>query len=60
MSIRLGGHRQEINAQKQVFATGMREAGVDMTRWLVAKHQHPDRLIRIEGREDLQLQVTDR
>ena len=53
-------HRQEIDQQKQVFATGMREAGVDMTRWLVAKYQHPDRLIRIEGREDLQLQVTDR
>ncbi len=53
-------HRQEIDRQKQVFATGMREAGVDMTRWLVARYQHPDRLIRIEGREDLQLQVTDR
>lgn len=52
--------RQELDRQKQAFAGGMREAGVDVTRWLVARYQHPDRLIRIEGREDLQLQVADR
>lgn len=52
--------RQELDRQKQVFAGGMRDAGVDVTRWLVARYQHPDRLIRIEGREDLQLQVADR
>jgi len=54
------GQRQELDQQKQTFATGMREAGVDMTRWLVARYQHPDRLIRIEGRENLQLQVAER
>lgn len=52
--------RQDLDRQKQAFATGMGQAGVDVTRWLVARYQHPDRLIRIEGRDDLQLQVTDR
>jgi hypothetical protein len=52
--------RQDLDRQKQTFATGMAQAGVDVTRWLVARYQHPDRLIRIEGRDDLQLQVTDR
>ncbi len=52
--------RQELDRQKQAFASGMREAGVDMTRWLVARYQHPDRLIRIEGRDDVQLQVAER
>lgn len=54
------GQRQELDRQRQVFAAGMREAGVDMTRWLVARYQHPDRLIRIEGRDACQLQLTDR
>jgi hypothetical protein len=52
--------RQELDQQKQAFATGMAQAGVDVTRWLVARYQHPDRLIRIEGRDDVQLQMTER
>jgi hypothetical protein len=48
-------HRQE-----QAFAAGMREAGVDVARWLAARRRHPDRQIRIAGRADLQAQVAER
>ena len=51
--------RHETDNQRLAFAGGMRDAGVDVTRWLVARYQHPDRLIRIEGRENLQLQLTE-
>lgn len=54
------GQRQELDRQKLAFSAGMKEAGVDLTRWLVARYQHPDRLIRIEGRENMQLQVAER
>ncbi len=40
----------------------MREAGVDLARWMVARYRHPDRLIRIEngnGKDQVQLQMTD-
>lgn len=50
--------RQETDRQRSTFAAGMRDAGVDVTRWMVARYQHPDRLIRIEGRENLQLQMA--
>ena len=43
-----------------VTSPGTASTGVDVTRWLVARYQHPDRLIRIEGWDDLPLQVTDR
>ena len=49
--------RTDLDRQRIGFIAGMREAGVDPTRWLVARYQHPDRLIRIEGRENVQLQV---
>lgn len=51
--------RQETDAQKILFAGGMREAGVDMTRWLVARYQHPDKVVRIEGGEAVQVQVGE-
>ena len=53
-------HRQELDRQRLAYTTGMREAGVDLTRWMVARYQHPDRLIRIEGgRDNLQLQMAE-
>jgi len=53
-------HRQELDRQRLAYTTGLREAGVDLTRWMVAKYQHPDRLIRIEGgRDNLQLQMAE-
>jgi hypothetical protein len=42
-------HRHARDAQKLTLAEGMHAAGVDLTRWFVARYQHPDRLIRIEG-----------
>lgn len=35
----------------------VRGTEVDMTRYLVAQYQHPDRLIRIEGHDAPQLHV---
>lgn len=53
------GHRRDSDAQRQAFAAGMGAAGVDLTRWLVARCRSPDRLIRVEGREAVQLQVAE-
>lgn len=50
--------QQELDRQKQIFTAGMREAGVDVTRWLVAPYQNPDRLIRIEGNQSPNLQLS--
>ncbi len=35
----------------------MREMQVDLTRYLVAQYQHPDRLIRISGDRDTPLHL---
>lgn len=41
--------RGELDALRLRYATSLRDAGVDLTRWLVARYRQPDRLIRIEG-----------
>lgn len=52
--------RAASDQQRLAFTSGMRAAGVDLTRWLVARYQHPDRLIRVEGGEPVQLHLNDR
>jgi hypothetical protein len=42
-------HRIARDGQRVTFIGGMHAAGVDPTRWLVARYQHPDRLIRIDS-----------
>lgn len=49
--------RQELDRQRLAWHQGLREAGVDLTRWLVARSQRSDRLIRIEGGRDSNLQL---
>lgn len=45
------------NQERTVFLQTVRALEVDMTRYLVAQYQHPDRLIRIDGKETPQLHV---
>ncbi len=47
--------QQALNQEKTKALGSMREMQVDLTRYLVAQYQHPDRLIRIAG--DSQSQV---
>jgi hypothetical protein len=52
--------RAEFDRLRLAYVGGMREAGVDLTRWMVARYQHPDRLIRIEnGHDKVQLQMAE-
>lgn len=45
-------HRQLADRQRLTFLEGMATLKVDMTRYLVAQYQHPDKLIRITAGED--------
>ena len=42
-------HLRNKNAEEAGVLRGMNEMQVDLTRYLVAQYQHPDRLIRIAG-----------
>lgn len=42
-------HKEEMNGADLAHLDAMRNLGVDLTRYLIAQYQHPDRLIRIEG-----------
>ena len=44
-------HERAKNAERSATLQSMREMEVDLTRYLVAQYQHPDRLIRIDGGE---------
>jgi hypothetical protein len=44
--------RRAVNAERAAFLERMRGMEVDLTRYLVAPYQNPDRLIRIEGNGD--------
>ncbi|MBN1911636.1 MAG: hypothetical protein JW818_17980 [Pirellulales bacterium] len=50
-------HRQALNQEKSKYLSAMREMQVDLTRYLVAQYQHPDRLIRISGDSPAQLHM---
>lgn len=45
-------HEHAKNAERAASLREMRELQVDLTRYLVAQYQHPDRLIRIDGGAD--------
>jgi hypothetical protein len=52
--------RVEFDRLRLAYLGGMRETGVDLTRWMVARYQNPDRLIRIEnGHDKVQLQMAE-
>jgi len=52
-------HQQAINEDKAKHLASMREMQVDLTRYLVAQYQHPDRLIRISGDNGAQLHLHE-
>lgn len=48
-------HKQATNEEQSRFLATMREMQVDLTRYLVAQYQNPDRLIRISGDNEARL-----
>jgi len=50
-------HQQALNQEKANYLGSIREMQVDLTRYLVAQYQHPDRLIRISGDKPGQLHL---
>ena len=42
-------HIKAKNAQQATLLQSMQQMQVDLTRYLVAQYQNPDRLIRIDG-----------
>lgn len=51
--------RRARDEQKLAFLTGAAGLKVDLTRYLVAHYQHPDRVIRVDGPAAAQLHVHD-
>jgi hypothetical protein len=47
------------NQEQAAFLQTVRGMEVDMTRYLVAQYQHPDRLIRIDGKDAPQVHVHE-
>ncbi len=52
-------HQQALNAERVAFLQKMQALDIDLTRYLVAQYQHPDRVIRIDGSERPQLHVHE-
>ena len=50
---------QATDEEKARYLATMREMKVDLTRYLVAQYQNPDRLIRISGDNDAQLHLHE-
>lgn len=51
--------RQAKDAQRLQFLDGAAALKIDLTRYLVAQYQHPDRVIRIEGDTQPQFHLHD-
>jgi hypothetical protein len=51
---------QAENEEKLRFLREIQSLQVDVTRYLVAQYQHPDRLIRIDGADRSQLHLHDK
>jgi hypothetical protein len=52
-------HQQALNREQAAYLTAIRDMQVDMTRYLVAQYQHPDRLIRVDGNHHPQLHLHE-
>ena len=52
-------HQQAADEEQARYLATMREMQVDLTRYLVAQYQHPDRLIRISGDNGAQLHLHE-
>lgn len=55
----MGGakHQQVTNAEHVRYLQEMQKMNIDLTRYLVAQYQNPDRLIRIEDGQNTQLHL---
>jgi hypothetical protein len=53
-------HLREAHRERAGFLQAMQAMEVDLTRYLVARFQHPDRVIRVEGERIAGLHVHDR
>ncbi|QDT43609.1 hypothetical protein Pan241w_37110 [Gimesia alba] len=52
-------HQRATNEEQSRYLATMREMQVDLTRYLVAQYQNPDRLIRITGDNEPKLHLHD-
>lgn len=52
-------HQQAKNEEQGRYLAAMREMQIDLTRYLVAQYQNPDRLIRISGDNDASLHLHE-
>ena len=52
-------HARAMDAEKTEFLASMRDMQVDVTRYLVAQYQHPDRLIRIAGDDNANVHLHE-
>jgi hypothetical protein len=52
-------HQQAMNREQAAFLGSIRDMQVDLTRYLVAQYQHPDRLIRVDGQNHAQLHLHE-
>jgi len=52
-------HARAMDTEKAEFLAGIRGLQVDLTRYLVAQYQNPDRLIRIAGDEKPQVHLHE-
>lgn len=52
-------HRKAKNAEQAGYLKSIQDMDVDLTRYLVAQYQHPDRLIRIDGTGKGQFHLHD-
>jgi hypothetical protein len=51
--------RQAENREQLTYLQGIAGLKVDVTRYLVAQYQHPDKIIRIDGGADAQLHLHE-
>jgi len=52
-------HQQATDAARAEFLARIKEMQVDLTRYLVAQYQHPDKLIRVAADDAAQLHVHE-
>jgi hypothetical protein len=52
-------HRQELHRERLAYLAGMKGMEIDLTRYLVAREMHPEKLITIDGGRDARLHVHE-
>ena len=52
-------HLRAINQEKSAFLESVADMQVDMTRYLVAQYQNPDRIFRVQGDSETQLHLHE-